>query len=279
MDLKIIAIYYICDEVISALHIQEDPQSKMSTAEVMTVGIVSALFYGANIELTRRFLKLCGYIPKILSHSRLHRRLLSISRENWETVFTIIKSTLMQVFPSNEFAVDSCPLLACQPCRSWRCQLYQGKEYLGYCASKKLYFYGLKLHLIVSENGIIIEFCLFPASKADITALKEMLIDLPKGAILYGDRAYNSTSFEKELKEMADILLIPQRKRKNKNQHPGHIQYLQKTRRRVVETVLSQITRLMPRSIKAKSAYGFELRILLFILAYMINFTTKTLTC
>ena len=84
----------------------------------------------------------------------------------------------MQVFPSNEFAVDSCPLLACQPCRSWRCQLYQGKEYLGYCASKKLYFYGLKLHLIVSENGII------PAAKADITALKEMLIDLPKGAVL-----------------------------------------------------------------------------------------------
>ena len=103
MDLKIIAIYYICDEVISALHIQEDPQSKMSTAEVMTVGIVSALFYGANIELTRRFLKLCGYIPKILSHSRLHRRLLSISRENWETVFTIRVLLKPALFEKIEF--------------------------------------------------------------------------------------------------------------------------------------------------------------------------------
>jgi hypothetical protein len=54
-----------------------------------------------------------------------------------------------------------------------------------------------------------------PASYADITALKEMEIDLPEQSILYGDRAYNSQVLENELLEIAKIQLIPQRKQRS----------------------------------------------------------------
>jgi IS5 family transposase len=249
MDLEIILIYCLCDDVLTLLHINDDPQCQMSSAEVMTTGIVAALFYGGNIQLSRKFLKLCGYIPKILSHSRLHRRLLRISKETWEAVFAILKCLLTTLFPTREFAIDSCPLPVCQPCRSWRSKLYHGKQYLGYCASKKLHYFGLKIHLIVSEHGVIIEFLLTPASYADISALKCMPIDLPEGSVLYGDRAYNSSAFEEELEEMAHIFLVPQRKRKAKKQHSGPIQFLQKYRRKVIETTFSQIARLMPSSL------------------------------
>jgi hypothetical protein len=50
----------------------------MRNAEIMTVGVVSALFYGGNIQASRQFLKLCKFLPNILSHSRLHRRLTAI---------------------------------------------------------------------------------------------------------------------------------------------------------------------------------------------------------
>ena len=155
MDLKIIAVYCICDDVLNILNIKDNQQCLISSAEVMTVGIVSALFYGGNIVAAREFLKIGNYIPNILSHSRLHRRLLAIPQELWNAVFSILRETLHYLFPSTEFAVDSCPVLACQPCRSWRCKLYQGKQYLGYCAAKKLHYYGLngRLAAILAVHG------------------------------------------------------------------------------------------------------------------------------
>jgi hypothetical protein len=271
MDLKIIFVYCVCDDVLKALSVKDDIQCKMSTAEIMTVGITSALFYGGNIQLTRRFFAFCKYIPNILSHSRLHRRLLAISQEHWNAVFSILKHTLLSLFPSKEFMVDSCPLPVCHPCRSWRCKLYSGKQYLGYCAAKRLHYYGLKIHLIVSKDGILTEFLLTPASYADITALKEMEIDLPEQSILYGDRAYNSQILEDELLEAANIRLIPQRKQKARKQHPGYLQFIQKSRRKIVETVFSQIARCMPRFFRVRSAVGLHLRVALILLAYTVH--------
>jgi len=270
MDLKIIAVYCICDDVLNILNIKDNQQCLISSAEVMTVGIVSALFYGGNIVAAREFLKIGNYIPNILSHSRLHRRLLAIPQELWNAVFSILRETLHYLFPSTEFAVDSCPVLACQPCRSWRCKLYQGKQYLGYCAAKKLHYYGLKIHLIVSEHGILMEFLITPASCADISGLKCMEIDLPEQSILYGDRAYSSKSFEEELQEL-EISLIPQRKWASKHQHSGHLRFLLSRRRKVVETVFSQIAKLMPRSFSVRTAKGLQARILWIILACAFN--------
>ncbi len=271
MELKIIFIYCICDDVLNLLSIKDNSQSQMRTAEIMTVGVVAALFHGGNIQAARRFLKLCNYIPNVLSHSRLHRRLIAIPPDVWETIFAILKETLGTLFPTTEFAIDSCPLLACQPCRSWRCKLYHGKQYLGYCAAKKLQYYGLKIHLIVSKTGVIVEFLITPASCADISALKQMQIDLPEHSVLYGDRAYSSASFEAELRELNNIALIPQRKRAAKNQHPGYLQFLQSSGRKVVETVFSQIARIMPRAFVVRTAKGLHLRIMLMLLAYTVD--------
>ncbi len=236
-----------------------------------------AVVHGCNIQAARLFLKLCNYIPNMLGHSRLHRRLLAIPYELWEAIFGILRETLSSLFPSTEFAVDSCPLLACQPCRSWRCKLYHGRQYLGYCAAKKLQYYGLKIHLIVSNKGVIMEFLITPASCADITALKNMDIDLPESSMLYADRAYNSLAFETELREL-NVALIPQRKRAAKNQHSRCLQFLQATGRKVVETVFSQIARIMPRSFAVRTASGLHLRIVLLLLAYTVDRFIPALT-
>jgi hypothetical protein len=53
MDLKIIFFYCLCDDVLKALSIKDDIQSKMSMTEIMTVGINSLLFHGGNIQQMR----------------------------------------------------------------------------------------------------------------------------------------------------------------------------------------------------------------------------------
>ena len=42
--------------------------------------------------------------------------------------------------------------------------LYQGKSWRGMIASKHRYFYGLKLHLMVTEAGVPVKFFLTPGS-------------------------------------------------------------------------------------------------------------------
>jgi hypothetical protein len=75
MDDKIIATYCLCDDLLKAMHHQEDSQCKMSDAEVMTTAFTAALFFRGNLESARAMLKQYGYVPHMLSKSRLSRRL------------------------------------------------------------------------------------------------------------------------------------------------------------------------------------------------------------
>ena len=44
----ITTVYGVCDDVLESLSYQGDPQCHCNDAEVMTVSLTSALFYGSN---------------------------------------------------------------------------------------------------------------------------------------------------------------------------------------------------------------------------------------
>jgi len=48
-------IYGICDDLLKILKKKEDIQSKMNFAEIMTIAITAALFFGANFSKARIF--------------------------------------------------------------------------------------------------------------------------------------------------------------------------------------------------------------------------------
>lgn len=48
------------------------------------------------------------------------------------------------------------------------------KEYRGYTASKKRYFYGVKIQLLTTKSGIAIEFAFMPDSANDVRALNAL---------------------------------------------------------------------------------------------------------
>lgn len=75
MDYKIILVYCLCADLLRALAHKEDVQCKMSDAEVMTAGLVAALFFGGNHRLACEFLQEQKYMPRMLSKSQFGRRL------------------------------------------------------------------------------------------------------------------------------------------------------------------------------------------------------------
>jgi hypothetical protein len=75
MDDKILAVYGLRADILNAIGHAEDPQQRMSDAEVITTGLVALWFFRGNFEAARAFLNTPRYMPHMLSRSRLNRRL------------------------------------------------------------------------------------------------------------------------------------------------------------------------------------------------------------
>lgn len=271
MEVEAIVTYVVCDDTIKFLGIEEDKQIKMSIAEIMTTAIISTIQFSGNIEKARKTLKAATYFPNMLSKSQFNRRLLRIDKTIWEAVLEKLTQEFERVGVVKEFVVDSFPIPVCKMARKDRCKIYQGKEYLGYCAAKKEFFWGIKVHMISDVSGKPRQYLLLPAAVSDIEGLRKINLSLPKNSGLYGDKAYNDYKYEDRLIQEKQIHLQPIRKKNSKRKSNGLLAKIRQKKRKIIETTFSCIEKLMPRSIHAVTKAGFELKVTLFILAYGIN--------
>ena len=274
MEAKAIVTYVVCDNVVKNLKIYEDPQTKMSLAEVMTTAIISSIEYFGNIEKARKALSAKNYIPNMLSKSQLNRRLHKIDTKIWNMVLKLLCFEFKKNNIGNEFIIDSCPIEACKLSRKGRNKVYREKEYFGYCASQKEFFIGLKLHMLCDINGNPIELFLCPGSKSDIASFRKIALNLPKNSSIYADKAYNDYKYEDLLIQKKQIHLLPIRKKNSRRKGGGFMAKIRRKKRKIIETAFSCIKRLMPRSIHAVTKKGFELKSMLFALAYAFSKVT-----
>jgi hypothetical protein len=118
---------------------------------------------------------------RCLEKSRFNRRQHKIA-ELFLVVFDLLGGFWKQLYENSVYVMDSFPVSTWDNYQIQRCHLYQGEDWHGYQASKKRYYYGLKIHLIVTEQSQPIEFFLKPGFWSDTSALKMYKFDLPKGS-------------------------------------------------------------------------------------------------
>lgn len=303
MDEKIVAIYCLCDDFLKAQRHREDPQQRMSDAEVMTAALVAVRYFGGNLEKARALLDARAYIPQMLSKSRLCRRLHALA-SLFETFFNVLAEPFKRQNASGEmpniYLADSFPVSVCDNIRIARSRLYPLREqrpslreawwaqmcgeappagqppapanYRGYIASKRRYFYGVRLHLVTTAAGQPVECVIAPGSYADVSMLPDFRLDLPQGSQLWTDKGYNDYEEEAFLHEAADIRLCPIRKTNSLRPVPGYVEYVRRYGRKMIETAMSVCQQAFPKSIHAVTPQGFELKVFLFVLAYSIDF-------
>ncbi len=274
MDDTIITTYYLCDEFLKAVGHHDDQQVRLSTAEVMSVALLAAAFFGGNMEASRSFLDEYGYIQKAISKSRFNRRLHAIDPSLWQQLFDLLAEVFKQDNPDQNYVVDSLPVAVCDNIRIRRSKLYplqeHGEAFRGYIASKRRYFYGLRLHLVSTASGEPVEFTLAAASESDIGLLKELKLELPEGAIICADKGYTDYHYE-DLLEDVGLHLKAQRKKRSKRPMPLWEEFLGKPIRQYIETVFSKLSAMFAGRIHAVTPRGFELKIVCFLLAYSIQ--------
>ena len=87
--------------------------------------------------------------------------------------------------------IDSFPIAVCDHMRIRRSKIDSTEDFRGYQASKKRYFYGLKVHLMVTQAGQPVACFLTHGGFGDVDALKYDAYELSDGAIIYADKASN----------------------------------------------------------------------------------------
>lgn len=271
MHLQIITLYCLCADFLVAYGHKQDPQTRMTGAEVMTAALVAAWFFHGNQALACRFLAEHGYLPRMLPPGRFNRRLHALPEVLWLALLTLLAQLARAADPNGVYAVDSVPTPVCHNIRLRRCRRYRGRAWRGYCASKRQSYFGLKAHVVVAATGQPVEVVLTPASEHDLTGLKRLPLDLPEGSEVAGDAAYTDYLFEDTSREVAGIELTAARKSNSKRPRPGWVTYLCQRYRKRIETTFSALTERFGHHIHAVTPRGTELKVFLIVLAYAVR--------
>src|SRR5215813_6077082 len=133
MDDKIIATFCLCDDLLKAMHHQENCQCQMNDAEVMTTAFIASLFFRGNHESARAMLKQHGYIPHMVSKSRFNRRLHRI-KEIFIILFNLLGKTWKTLNEDMIYVIDSIPIAVCDNIRIRRSKIYSDEKFRGYQA-------------------------------------------------------------------------------------------------------------------------------------------------
>ena len=269
MVIKTVAIYVFFDDVLKSMNYKEPENRKTCDAEIITVVLLAAQYFGVNIEKSLCFVRCTGLMPNILGKSRFNRRLHKIG-ELISELFFCMGQAIKELNLESTYCIDSFPVSVCQNIRIANSKIVKGEEYRGYCASKRCYFYGFKVHMVVTSNGIPVEFTFTTGNVHDIDGFKQMPINLPHNSQILADSAYTDYSLEELLADNG-INLLAARKNNSKREYKTCREYIITTARKRIETVFSDIAKYMPKKIHAVTDSGFLIKLIAFIWGYTFD--------
>lgn len=253
-DTYIVTVYSVIADLLKAYNYQDDPRARVSAAEVLTVAVVAAKYFHNHHERALCILVRLGDIPP-LSVSRFNRRLHAL--RDW--LYGIV-TLLGELFANGAvFIIDSMPLPVCKRARARRCKKVRGAAFCGYCAAKKEKFFGWRLHLICTPDGLPVAFDLLPASEHDLTPIHELTVGLPAGATVFGDKGYISADDARTIFEHTGVRLVSIR-RHNMSPNSWADEFDLRLYRKRIETVYSQLEAMGMQRLHTRTHSGFDLK-------------------
>jgi len=121
--------------------------------------------------------------------------------------------------PELDHLIDSFPVMLAKNGHAYSAKVARDVADVGYCAAKKTYFHGVRLHTIAMKRFAQLpspaQIWLCEASHHDLTAAKEQHFTLPNTTLI-ADLAYPEPDFEQTLSQQNTLLYTGQKKPKGK---------------------------------------------------------------
>jgi hypothetical protein len=219
------------------------PQSQCSDSELITLAIVGECKgWDQETELVSEWHNYRHLFPVLPERSRFNRR-----RRDLMGAINAIRQAILNILDlaqDQQSAIDSLPLPVIEfkkayysPSRSyWKSY---GARY-GKVPTKKQTIFGYKLQLLVTLNGVIVDFELAGANQADLTVGLELL-EAHHQLQVIGDKAYISQPLQLRLNKDLQVILLTNPRRNQKVAVKPERSSLLNHFRQIIETVNGQL--------------------------------------
>jgi hypothetical protein len=214
------------------------PKPVLSDSEVITIELVGEFFkLDCDRDVFRHFRRhFAAEFPALLG---VHRTTFVRQAANLWRVKQLIQARLAERLAGDDplWLADSLPIEACKFARATFCRRFGGEADYGYDHVVKRTFYGFRLHLRASRDGVVLSYELAPARANDKAVLPEL--SLRSGSVGIGDRGYYDPALKDRL-EAAGVKLLTPYLHKSRDPDPARSSRLSRVRYRL-ETVNGQL--------------------------------------
>lgn len=209
------------------------PEPKLSDSELITIALFCELIGKnsdyAQVAFTKQWLK--DYFPNMIDRSRYNRRLRKLDRSINRIRMEILNDIVMEL--ADLKILDSTPVPVITFQRACYTPLFPEASF-GYCAARKMTYYGFKLSLVTDSQGFPLHFDLMPANIADNQITQELLSFCSKNQTVLADKGYLSKERQSELLEKFNInLQTPKRKNQKERESRTERRLLNKIRQKI----------------------------------------------
>jgi len=218
LDDYILTTFCLLDDLLTGLRLddvrQRGPRPLLHDSEVLTLEIVGEfLGFDQDVQLFWYFRR--HWAEAFPGLRQLHRTTFVRQAANLWAVKQRLQRHLADRLTAGDplWHIDSMPVHACQFARAPYCQRFAGQAAFGKDHVIRQTFYGFRLHLRTSRDGIIQAAMLAPANAPETEVAWELAP--PAGSVGIGDRGYWSPSLMEELAHSGIRLLAPYKSKKH----------------------------------------------------------------
>jgi hypothetical protein len=208
----LLEVFCLVDDELQALNRgrlrARGPDPDLDDSEVLTMELVGEFWkLGTDQDIYRHFRRY--HTAEFPALAKVHRTTFARQAANLWRIKQLLHERLARKLAGDDpvWLVDSLPIDACQFARATFCQRFAGQADYGYCHLRKRTFYGFRLHLRTSRDGVILSYQLASARVSEKAVLPEL--GLPVGSVGIGDRNYWSPELRDRLAAGGVTLLAP----------------------------------------------------------------------
>jgi hypothetical protein len=155
------------------------------------------------------------WFPDLPSYQAFNRRLNRLSAAFALLLQDSLQQAALQLGGGPDRLLDSLPVMLAKGARGDVARVARGLAAKGYCASKKLYYHGVKLHLVARKRyrrlPVPESLVVTSAAMHDLTAFQQRLA-WPTAGALFGDKAYQDAQTREALAARDVTLCTPEKR-------------------------------------------------------------------
>lgn len=243
----LLEVFCLVDDELQALGLgrlrQRGPEPALGDAEVIAIEVVGEFWkLNTDRDLYRHFRQY--HAREFPALARVHRTTFARQAANLMSAKELIQRRLAGKLAGlgTMWLADGMPVQACQFARATFCSRFAAEDEAGYGYDHliKRTFYGFRLHLRTTPEGVILAYQMAPARASEAAVLGEL--DPPEGTVGVGDRGYGGAPLREAMAKRGVTLLAPPRRKRDDKQGDRERAAVLASVRYRIESVNGQLT-------------------------------------